>query len=91
MHSEDSDQFDGVPKEQQFKKPPPLVNIRQETTSTESRDTLTPMEHSDNHTLVDEGSNEDIVEMNFEGTFIIVSDRFSYRFHFYFEFFSLKF
>ncbi|XP_059613216.1 transient receptor potential cation channel trpm isoform X3 [Phlebotomus argentipes] len=51
-------------------KKPPIVNVvRQETTSTESRDTLTPIETSDAHTLIGEGlSAEDIVDMNYDGT-----------------------
>lgn len=49
-----------------IKKPPFLNIIRQETTSTESRDTLTPVEASDDHTLVDDGSAENITDLNFE-------------------------
>lgn len=46
---------------------PPFVNIiRQETTSTEGKDTLTPVEISDDQTLIDDGSVENIAEMNFE-------------------------
>lgn len=40
--------------------------IRQETTSTESRDTLTPLEASDDQTLVDDNSAENITDLNFE-------------------------
>lgn len=49
-----------------IKKPPFLNIIRQETTSTESRDTLTPLEASDDHTLVDNNSAENITDLNFE-------------------------
>lgn len=49
-----------------IKKPPFLNIIRQETTSTESRDTLTPLEASDDHTLVDDNSAENITDLNFE-------------------------
>lgn len=49
-----------------MKKPPFLNIIRQETTSTESRDTLTPLEASDDHTLVDDNSAENITDLNFE-------------------------
>lgn len=41
--------------------------IRQETTSTESKDTLTPLDVADDQTLVDEGSTENIItDLNFE-------------------------
>lgn len=48
--------------------PLPFVNIiRQETTSTESKETLTPLELSEEHTLVDEDvSTENIADLNFE-------------------------
>lgn len=49
-----------------MKKPPYLNIIRQETTSTESRDTLTPLEANDDHTLVDDNSAENITDLNFE-------------------------
>lgn len=45
------------------------IQIRQETTSTESKDTVTPIEPSEDQTLVDnddEGSTENIMELNFE-------------------------
>lgn len=53
-------------------KPPFLtIQARNETTSTESKDTLTPLEPSEHPTLVDhdheeEGSIENIMELNFE-------------------------
>uniref|UniRef100_A0A1L8DKF9 Putative transient receptor potential cation channel trpm n=1 Tax=Nyssomyia neivai TaxID=330878 RepID=A0A1L8DKF9_9DIPT len=50
------------------RKPPILNVVRQETTSTESHDTLTPIE-SDAHTLIGEGlSAEDIVDINYDGS-----------------------
>lgn len=52
---------------------PPFLSIqtRHETTSTESKDTLTPLEPSEDPTLVDhdreeDGSTENIMELNFE-------------------------
>ncbi|XP_055688814.1 transient receptor potential cation channel trpm isoform X3 [Lutzomyia longipalpis] len=51
------------------RKPPILNVVRQETTSTESHDTLTPIETSDAHTLIGEGlSAEDIVDINYDGS-----------------------
>lgn len=69
--SEDSDLFPTTEKlvqqsDHQMRKPPFVNIIRQETTSTESKDTLTPVEISDDQTLVDDGSVENITEMNFE-------------------------
>ncbi|XP_037034801.1 transient receptor potential cation channel trpm isoform X3 [Bradysia coprophila] len=67
--SEDSDIFcheKHLHSSDTVKKPPFLNIIRQETTSTESRDTLTPLEASDDHTLVDDGSAENITDLNFE-------------------------
>lgn len=69
--SEDSDIFPTTEKlvqqsEHQMRKPPFVNIIRQETTSTESKDTLTPVEISDDQTLIDDGSVENITEMNFE-------------------------
>lgn len=40
--------------------------MRQETTSTESKDTLTPIDGSDEQTLVDDGSVEFITDLNFD-------------------------
>lgn len=45
----------------------PFLNVRQETASTESKDTLTPLENCDDRTLVGEGSAEDIVDPNYDG------------------------
>ncbi|KAJ6640898.1 Transient receptor potential cation channel trpm [Pseudolycoriella hygida] len=67
--SEDSDiysQEKHIQTSDTIKKPPFLNIIRQETTSTESRDTLTPLEASDDHTLVDDNSTENITDLNFE-------------------------
>lgn len=49
-----------------IRKAPYLNIIHQETTSTESKDTLTPLEVSDAKTLVDDGSEENITDLNFE-------------------------
>lgn len=74
--SEDSDIFPTTEKlvqqsEHQMRKPPYLNIIRQETTSTESKDTVTPVDNSaDDHTLVEDGdgdgSVENITDLNFE-------------------------
>ncbi|XP_058459300.1 transient receptor potential cation channel trpm isoform X4 [Malaya genurostris] len=45
----------------------PFLNVRQETASTESKDTLTPLENCDDRTLVGEESVEDIVDTNNDG------------------------
>uniref|UniRef100_A0A182WB94 Transient receptor potential cation channel trpm n=1 Tax=Anopheles minimus TaxID=112268 RepID=A0A182WB94_9DIPT len=47
--------------------PPPFLNIRQDTASTESKDTLTPLEGADDRTLVGDESLDDMVEPNYEG------------------------
>lgn len=67
--SEDSDIFcheRHLHMSDNIRKPPFLNIIRQETTSTESRDTLTPLEVSEDHTLVDNNSAENITDLNFE-------------------------
>lgn len=56
-----------TPTEIVFKKPPPILNIRQDTTSTESRDTLTPLETSDDKTLVGDSAVDEVVEMTYDG------------------------
>lgn len=69
IRSEDSDIFcheKHLQMPDTIKKPPFLNIIRQETTSTESRDTLTPLETADDHTLVDDNSAENITDLNFE-------------------------
>lgn len=81
IQSEESEIFSAPKPVDQIhqSKKTPLVSVRQETTSTESKDTLTPVENSDNHTLVGEGSNEDIVDLNFEGkTFILNAFKFCF-------------
>lgn len=46
----------------------PYVTVRQDTgASTESKDTLTPLGHDDDQTLVGENSDETGPEINFEG------------------------
>ncbi|XP_058838514.1 transient receptor potential cation channel trpm isoform X8 [Topomyia yanbarensis] len=45
----------------------PFLNVRQETTSTESKDTLTPLENCDDRTLIGDESVEDIVDTNYDG------------------------
>ncbi|XP_052899004.1 transient receptor potential cation channel trpm [Anopheles moucheti] len=47
--------------------PPPFLNIRQDTASTESKDTLTPLEGADDRTLVGDETLDDMVEPNYEG------------------------
>uniref|UniRef100_A0A182N9J3 Transient receptor potential cation channel trpm n=1 Tax=Anopheles dirus TaxID=7168 RepID=A0A182N9J3_9DIPT len=47
--------------------PPPFLNIRQDTASTESKDTLTPLEGADDRTLVGDETNDDMVEPSYEG------------------------
>ncbi|XP_053674658.1 transient receptor potential cation channel trpm [Anopheles nili] len=47
--------------------PPPFLSIRQDTASTESKDTLTPLEGADDRTLVGDESVDDMVETTFEG------------------------
>lgn len=49
-----------------IKRPTPTLSIRQETQSTESKDTLTPLEHCDEKTLMGD-SGEDLVDLNNEG------------------------
>lgn len=69
MLSEDSDMFcheKHLHMSDTIRKPPFLNIIRQETDSTESRDTLTPLEASDDQTLVEDGSAENITDLNFE-------------------------
>lgn len=72
--SGDSDQFPITvqdrfcdPTETTFRRPAYFA-MRQETTSTESKDTLTPLDcASDDHTLVDEGGSvEFITDLNFD-------------------------
>ncbi|XP_055631073.1 transient receptor potential cation channel trpm isoform X5 [Toxorhynchites rutilus septentrionalis] len=46
---------------------PPFVNVRQDTASTESKDTLTPLENCDDRTLVGEESTDDIIDPNCDG------------------------
>lgn len=75
--SEDSDQFpttitqvekltisSGVTAEPGFRRSSYM--LRQETNSTESKDTLTPQDGSDEPTLVDDGSVEYITDLNFD-------------------------
>lgn len=62
IQSEDSDMLGSTQKTVQDHPRRPNITIRQETTSTES-----PLEISDDQTLVGDGSAEDIVDMNFEG------------------------
>lgn len=62
IQSEDSDMLGSTLKTVQDHPRRPNITIRQETTSTES-----PLEISDDQTLVGDGSAEDIVDMNFEG------------------------
>ncbi|XP_053688721.1 transient receptor potential cation channel trpm isoform X2 [Sabethes cyaneus] len=45
----------------------PYLNVRQETASTESKDTLTPLENCDDRTLVGEELMEDITDANYDG------------------------
>ncbi|XP_062708443.1 transient receptor potential cation channel trpm isoform X7 [Aedes albopictus] len=45
----------------------PFLNVRQDTASTESKDTLTPLENCDDRTLVGDGSAEDVVDPNYDG------------------------
>lgn len=70
IQSVDSDMFPMTTEKnvqmEHLRKPPFLNIIRQETTSTESKDTLTPLEISDDQTLVDDGSVEHITDLNFE-------------------------
>ncbi|XP_035907098.1 transient receptor potential cation channel trpm isoform X7 [Anopheles stephensi] len=47
--------------------PPPFLNIRQDTASTESKDTLTPLEGADDRTLVGDETIDDLMEPNYEG------------------------
>ncbi|XP_049292900.1 transient receptor potential cation channel trpm isoform X5 [Anopheles funestus] len=47
--------------------PPPFLSIRQDTASTESKDTLTPLEGADDRTLVGDEMLDDMVEPNYEG------------------------
>uniref|UniRef100_A0AAG5D5K6 Transient receptor potential cation channel trpm n=1 Tax=Anopheles atroparvus TaxID=41427 RepID=A0AAG5D5K6_ANOAO len=47
--------------------PPPFLNIRQDTASTESKDTLTPLEGADDRTLVGDETMDDLVDANYEG------------------------
>ncbi|XP_061501091.1 transient receptor potential cation channel trpm isoform X5 [Anopheles gambiae] len=47
--------------------PPPFLNVRQDTASTESKDTLTPLEGADDRTLVGDETLDDMVEPNYEG------------------------
>uniref|UniRef100_A0A182QBJ9 Transient receptor potential cation channel trpm n=1 Tax=Anopheles farauti TaxID=69004 RepID=A0A182QBJ9_9DIPT len=47
--------------------PPPFLNIRQDTASTESKDTLTPLEGADDRTLVGDETIDDMVEPTYEG------------------------
>lgn len=71
--SEDSADMFGLEKNAAagiIKAKPPYLNIhiRHETTSTESKDTLTPIEPSDMHAPDEDenGSTENIMELNFE-------------------------
>ncbi|XP_038115217.1 transient receptor potential cation channel trpm isoform X4 [Culex quinquefasciatus] len=46
----------------------PFLNVRQDTASTESKDTLTPLENCDDRTLIGDESGEDIIDpANFDG------------------------
>ncbi|XP_052873774.1 transient receptor potential cation channel trpm [Anopheles cruzii] len=47
--------------------PPPFLSIRQDTASTESKDTLTPLEGADDRTLVGEETVDELVDANYEG------------------------
>ncbi|XP_058178752.1 transient receptor potential cation channel trpm [Anopheles ziemanni] len=47
--------------------PPPFLNIRQDTASTESKDTLTPLEGADDRTLVGDETVDDLMDGNYEG------------------------
>lgn len=48
--------------------PPPFLNIRQDTASTESKDTLTPLDGADERTLVGEESVDELVDAtSYEG------------------------
>lgn len=73
VQSEDSDIYPSPvtprPPTVESVKKPPFLNIRQETTtSTESKDTLTPLGNNDDRTLIgaDVGSEENIMDLNFE-------------------------
>ncbi|XP_055536936.1 transient receptor potential cation channel trpm isoform X5 [Wyeomyia smithii] len=79
MRSEESDMYlppskvispaesAGVGANNAVKPKAPFLNVRQETASTESKDTLTPLENCDDRTLVGDELIEDIVDNNYEG------------------------
>ncbi|XP_055380249.1 transient receptor potential cation channel trpm isoform X3 [Condylostylus longicornis] len=75
IQSEDSDPYTGSGQQQQTQKQssigesrkPPFLNVRQDTTtSTESKDTLTPLGHPNDHQLDEHGdSSENIMDIDF--------------------------